>query len=512
MKKEQLKIGVILSYVSMALNMLVELLYTPVMIHLLGQSEYGLYTLVGSVVSYLSLFSLGFTGAYIRFYSRYKNQNNKKSEFRLNGMFLTLFLILSACAVICGFILLQFPEKIFGKKLASDELNLAQTLMMILIVNIALSFPDSLMNSIISAHEQFFVQRIISIIGTVINPFIALPLLLLGYGSVAVVSVTTFITVVKFFINIWYCITKLKIKFYFDKFDFALFKEMGFYSFFIFLNMIIDQINWNVDKLILGHVGGTNSVAVYGVASTINSTVMTFSTAISSVFAPRVHQMYLSDQVNSNKTLTDLMIKVGRIQFIVLGVVMTGFVIFGKFFITDIYAGKEYDISYYVALFLILPLMIPLCQNLGIEIQRAMNKHQFRSVIYIIMALVNVCISIPLASKFGAIGTAMGTCISLIVSNGLIMNIYYHKALKLNMFYFWKNILKIVPSLVIPVCFGFFVISSVTFNDIVQYLLYIILYTVIYAACVYKFGMNSYEKDLLFKAINKLKRRKRKPL
>ena len=56
----QLKLGAVLSYVSTGLNMAVQLLYTPLMIRLLGQSEYGLYTLVGSVVSYLSLFSLGF--------------------------------------------------------------------------------------------------------------------------------------------------------------------------------------------------------------------------------------------------------------------------------------------------------------------------------------------------------------------------------------------------------------------------------------------------------------------
>ena len=60
---DQLKSGVILSYISTGFNMIIQLVYTPVMIQLLGQSEYGLYTLVGSVVSYLSLFSLGFNGS-----------------------------------------------------------------------------------------------------------------------------------------------------------------------------------------------------------------------------------------------------------------------------------------------------------------------------------------------------------------------------------------------------------------------------------------------------------------
>ena len=110
----QLKIGVVLSYLSTGINMLIQLLYTPIMIHLLGQSEYGLYTLVGSFISYLSLFSLGFTGAYLRFYSKRKAENDTQGIARLNGMFLTLFTLMSLAALVCGMILAQFPKQIFA--------------------------------------------------------------------------------------------------------------------------------------------------------------------------------------------------------------------------------------------------------------------------------------------------------------------------------------------------------------------------------------------------------------
>ena len=101
---DQLKLGAILSYVSTGLNMAVQLLYTPLMIRLLGQSEYGLYTLVGSVVSYLSLFSLGFTGAYLRFYSQRRAKNDEEGIARLNGMFLTVFCVMSLAALVCGMV------------------------------------------------------------------------------------------------------------------------------------------------------------------------------------------------------------------------------------------------------------------------------------------------------------------------------------------------------------------------------------------------------------------------
>ena len=75
MRKNQLKAGVVLSYVSECVKIITNLIYTPIMLRLLGKSEYGLYQLVHSVVSYLSLLSLGFTASYVRFYSRFKAEN-----------------------------------------------------------------------------------------------------------------------------------------------------------------------------------------------------------------------------------------------------------------------------------------------------------------------------------------------------------------------------------------------------------------------------------------------------
>ena len=141
---DQLKLGAILSYVSTGLNMAVQLLYTPLMIRLLGQSEYGLYTLVGSVVSYLSLFSLGFTGAYLRFYSQRRAKNDEEGIARLNGMFLTVFCVMSLAALVCGMVLLRFPRALFGNKLTAREVGTARILMAVLVVNIALTFPAGL--------------------------------------------------------------------------------------------------------------------------------------------------------------------------------------------------------------------------------------------------------------------------------------------------------------------------------------------------------------------------------
>lgn len=503
----QLKIGVILSYLITGLNMLVQLVYTPVMIQLLGQSEYGLYTLVGSVVSYLSLFSLGFTGAYLRFFSRYQKENDKLAVARLNGMFLSLFVAMSLAAILCGMILSCFTSQVFGTNLSVEELNKAQILMRFLVINIALTFPSSLMDSIISAHEQFLFQRIVSLLGIVCNPLICLPLLIMGQGSVAVVAVTTMITIMKLVVNSWYCFRKLDISISFSNFDGTLIREIAGFSFFIFLNMIIDQINWSVDKFILGRVSGTGAVAIYGVGAQINSLYTLFSTSISSVFAPRVNRIAANNSKTMKDEFTEIFIKVGRIQSLVLLLVVSGFVVFGKYFITNIYTTIEYADSYYVAMLLIIPVTVPLIQNIGLEIQRAQNKHKVRSVIYLIMAVVNTIISVPLAITYGPVGCAIGTAISLLVANGVIMNIYYHKAIGINILAFWRSILSLLKGMLVPVGLGVIIMSRVTFHGILSFLLGVILYAVVYVVSMWLWGMNEYEKEMIRQPLRKIIRR-----
>lgn len=499
--KNQLKAGVVLSYISTAISIVIQLVYMPVMIRLLGKSEYGLYSLVSSVVSYLSLFSLGFTGAYLRFFARFHKNREKLAS--LNGMFLTLFSILASVATICGIVLSFFPEQIFGSKLLGSELSKARILMLILVINIAINLISGIFDSIIGAYEQFVFQRIVGIASAIVNPFICLPLLLMGYGSVMLVVVATGVTIVRFIVNVWFCIYKIQIPVSFHGFQWSLLKEITVFSSFLLLNMIIDQINWNVDKLILGHTNGTEEIAVYGVASQFNSLFMVFSTTISSVFSPRVN-LIAAQKVNNYQTeFTKLMARIGRIQWFILGLLTGGFIVFGKYFIVHIFAGEGYEEAYIVALFLVIPTLIPLIQNVGIEMQRAINKHQFRSIIYMIIAISNVVISIPLADKWGAVGAAMGTAFSLLIGNGLIMNIFYHKVLHINMKYFWKEILKTWKGFLIPTILALLITRCVAFDNMRIFLINAVIFTVVYCVSILTFSCNVEEKKLIFSMIKR---------
>ena len=493
MKTNQLKIGVVLSYVSMIAQNIIAIVYTPVMLRLLGQSEYGLYQLVYSVVSYLGLLSFGFGSAYVRFYSRYKVKDDQEGIAKLNGMFMIVFTVIAMIALLAGGVLVGNVNNLFSKSLTASEISTARILMSLMVINLAISFPSSVFDSFVTAHECYFFQRVISLLQTVLNPFLALPLLLMGYKSISLVVVTTILTVSKFIINYWYCTKKLKMKFIFKNMNFSLLKEIGVFSFYIFINMIVDQINWSVDKFILGIFGGTTAVAIYAVGGQINTMYMSLSTSISSVFIPRVNKIVAIDE-NNNKELTELFTRVGRIQFIILAMVIGGFIVIGQYFI-NVWAGNDYNNAYYVALLLIIPVTVPLIQNLGIEIQRAKNMHKFRSIIYFLIAIGNVFISIPLVQLFGEIGAALGTCLTMILGNIILMNWYYQTKIGLNIKAFFKSMIRPTIVLIIAYMEGLLVKSFFAVDSWFDFISQGAIFICVYGVLLYRWGFNQEEKE-----------------
>ncbi len=471
------------------------------MIRLLGQSEYGLYNLVASVVAYLAVLNFGFGSAYIRYYSRYKVKEDKEKIATLNGMFLIIFSVIGLIAIIAGAILAMNTDVVFGSELTVAELSRAKILMLILVVNLAISFPNIVFTSYITANERFVFQKLVQIVKIAVDPIVTLPLLLLGYGSVGMVIATTVLNLVIEAVNAVYCLRKLQMKFSFRYFDFTLMREMTVFSSFIFMNLVIDQINWNVDKFILGRFHGTAMVAIYGLAAQLNAYYLLIATAVSNVFIPTVHKIVATS--DDNNELTRLFTKIGRIQFIILSLIFSSLLFFGRPFIAK-WAGANYVNSFPIALLLIIPVTIPLIQNIGVEIQRAKNMHQFRSWVYLFIAIANLSISIPLAKIYGGVGAAAGTAISLLVGNGFVMNLYNHFKVGLDMKYFWKEILKFLPALIMPAILGLIASNYFDLNKTINFIGFGLLYVIVYSLSMWFLGMNAYEKKLIADPIAKL--------
>jgi O-antigen/teichoic acid export membrane protein len=151
--------------------------------------------------------------------------------------------------------------------------------------------------------------------------------------------------------------------------------------------------------------------------------------------------------------------------------------------------------------------MIPLTQNVGIEIQRAENRHKFRSIAYLIMAVFNLLLSIVLCQRYGAIGCAVGTCASFLLANGLMINLYYHRKCNINIVTYWRNFFRMSTGLVLPAITGTVILLRVPTDTIGRFALSVAAYTGIYWGSMWFVAMNEKEKQLIRSFAGKLRRR-----
>ena len=174
-----------------------------------------------------------------------------------------------------------------------------------------------------------------------------------------------------------------------------------------------------------------------------------------------------------------------------------------------LWAGKEFENSYYVGLLLTTPIIIALMQNVGIEILRAYNKHQMRTMLHMLLAIINVIISIPLTKMYGEIGCAIGTCISTFVSSTLISNYFYSKVINLDIKAVFKEFCKFVPAMVIVAVVGTIITMFKEISTWIDLVVGGLGFTIIYVLVMVYFAFNDYERALLRRVIGMLKEPKR---
>ena len=499
---DQLKAGAFLSYVVIAVNILIGLVYTPYMLRMLGQAEYGIYSLAASVIAYLTVLDLGFGNAIVRYTAKFIAEGKREEQYKMFGMFLKLYTGIGAIALIIGLAIYFNVDRMFSDTMNSAELDTMRTIMMLMSFNLAVTFPLSIFGSIITAYENFVFQKAVNIVRILLNPLVMVILLSMGYKAVAMVVVTTIFNLATLSINAYYCFNKLKIRFTFGSFDMKFLKEVSIYSLWIFLNAIMDRIYWSTGQFILGIYRGAASVAVYAVAIQLKTMFFMFSTAISGVFLPKVTAMITKGC--SNEQMSELFIRTGRIQYAVMSLILSGFILFGTPFIR-LWAGEGYDETYTITLLLFIPSLIPLIQNLGITILQAQNRMKFRSVLYLAISVSSVFLAIPLAQMYGGIGCAIATSAALTLGQGIVMNIYYQRNIKINIIRFWGEIIKmsIVPAIIVLLS-HFAMKHYFTVDSFYSLLGLIALFGVVYLIPFWLLSLNKSERDLVLVPLKKI--------
>lgn len=495
------KIGILISYINIVLHAVIGFIYVPLLLHYIGKSEYGLYQLIGSFIAYFSIMDFGLADTIVRFYANFKAVKDKTSMENILAIAVRAYAVIAVMLLVAGYIFYINIEVVFVSSMSQTEISIAKKLFLLLLFNIVITFSTMIFRAVINANEKFLFLKGTETLQMVLQPVFVILVLQQYPSAVAIAIVQTTLNISLIIARCYYCFFKLKIKIKFHYFDKRLISDMKKLALSVFIVVLIDQVFLKTNQVILGMVSGTIAVAIYSIASLIYMNYMALSTAISGVYLPHVTEIVAKNE--PVKKLSDLFIKIGRYQYYLLALVASGFIIFGRDFI-NIWAGRDFEEAYWITLLIIIPFTIDLIQNIGLSIMQAQNRYDFRAKVYFIMGLFNLCLAIPLAKLYGGIGCAFATGLSMFLGNGLIMNWYYLKVTKLDIFRFWKEICKISICVVCLTLVGYVLYNYYNVNNVAEFIIGIVTYTVIYSLVVYKLCMNLSEREKVQKIFQKI--------
>lgn len=501
----QLRYGAIISYVAIFVNILIGLVYTPWMIKSIGKGDYGLYTLAMSIIS-IFIFDFGLSSAVTKFVANHIASGTKSMIGKLLGIVYKLYICIDVFLLLI-LSLVYFIIPIIYKGLSPDELDKFKVVFVIAATFSVISFPFIPFNGILSAFEKFIQLKLCELVHKLITVALMSWCLFKGWGLYALVVINAVSGIIVILFK-WYIIsTQTKIEIDWNYWDKPMLKAILGFSGWVTVIALCQRMIFNLAPSVLGSVSNASSIAIFGIAATLEGYVYTFASAIGGLFLPRVSHLVNNDD---GKSLNDLTIKVGRLQIFIITFIILGFIAVGRNFIT-LWVGDSYHEVYVCAILLMIPSFLYLPMEVANTTVIVKNKVKAQSKVFLFMALVNLMLSVPLSKYFGA----QGMCISILVAylcRTLGMNIVYKRELEIDLKIFYQ---KTFLSLLLPISLLF--VLSLIFNffkifpeNIYGFFLCALSYVVVFALVFWTIGFNRSEKELVFSLVSPIYKKSRK--
>ncbi len=497
---KQIKLGALMSYAAIAFNIIAGLIYTPWMVRQIGKSDYGLYVLVTSFLTYFVM-DFGLGQAIARYIAKYRADGNESQINNLLGLTTKLYLLIDMVILVALIITFFFIKNIFNE-LTLEEIEKFKVVFCIVGLFSLFSFPFSSLNGILIAYERFIVLKLCDLlnkVGTISFMVIALSL---GHKIFALVAINAGIGVLIIGVKFFYLSKSTTLKINIRYWSKTFFRELFGFSVWITVIGVAQRLLLNITPAILGVYSGTIQIAIFAIGMTLEGYTWTFANALNGLFLPKVSRLNVKNENISE--VTNLMIRVGRIQLFLVGLLLIGIITLGQQFI-ELWMGKDFGNSYYVAVLLILPRITSLTQGIGDTYMIVINKLKYKAFLLLGTSLLSVIISVLLAPVYGAIGSAIGIFTALILCYVVGMNIIYWKVLKLNISrFFYECHLKMLLPLCLSLVAGFFIQTYIPAHNLLTFFPKAVLLGVVYVVLMWVMGLNMDEKKMIRSPVEKL--------
>ena len=509
--RKQLGIGAILSYVSIAVNILAGLLYTPWMVKSIGQSQYGLYTLANSIIS-LFLVDFGLSSATARYLSKYRAEGDEEKANNFLGVIYKLYFIIDTIIFVVLAVYFFLIDSIYVN-LTAEELVQFKIVYLIAASFAVFNFPFVTFNGILTASEKFISLKLADIIYRFLIVGLTVTALLLGFGLYALVLVHAIaglaVIVFKFIVIKKNKLSKPNFK-YSDR---SLYKDIFGFSIWVTVYTVAQRLIFNITPTILGVVLDTRAIAVFGIVTTIEAYVFMVTGAINGMFMPKIARIYNQDE--KNEDLTKLLLKVGKFQFALNGLIVVGFAIIGKQFI-NLWMGAGYEEAYFGIMLVIIPGLFYNSLQIAHTAAVVQKKVHLQAGVGVVVGIINVILCFIFSSLFGVVGACLSIFVAYMV-RAIAISIIYYKKMSIDIPTFVKRCyLRMTPPIILALIFGVGINILLNQNGWLFFVIKGIIVSFVYLGLVVVLALSKDEaqsvKNKIKKIMGKLSKKAKKDL
>lgn len=485
-------VNTLVQYSRTILNVILSLISTRIVLNVLGQSDFGLYSLVGGVVSLLSFLTNSLVASTQRFlsYNQGKNDVEKVKEVFNNSMIIHLLL---------GFVILlifEFCSNIFFDgflNIPEDRINASLVVYHQVVFMVFISLIMAPYRAVLISRENITFISIIDVLDgvlklllVIIMPYSSMDkLILYGWIMLDIRLFNLFAFAIYGHVKYEECIFPR-----FRMMNVAFIKQIFSFTGWIMYSSFCIAFRNQGFAIVLNKFMGTAANAAYGIGTQISGYISFVSSSFSTAVGP---QLMKSEGANNRNHMLYLAKFQSKISYLLLAMVTIP-TLFEVHNILELWLG---NVPEYASLFAIMFMLVNLVDMLTEGLASA-NRAVGKIGLYTILAFTPKLLILPfswLCLRHALPIWTVALSFILVETFCMLMRIpIVRKSIKFNVRdYFYYVFVKIIPPtiLTITIC----IIITNVFDFRFRFLLTYIVSMPLYLLAVYKFSLTLEEQN-----------------
>lgn len=437
--------NVLANWLAYAVSLAIGFLISPLLVHKLGDTAYGIWALSLQFGAYLSVLDIGVRIALTRYITHYHAKDEMDRVHEAFSVGVTALGIIGIVSLLVTIVLVHFLPRVVP--VPAGMQSVARWTLLLIGLQVALSFPGAIFAGMLAALSRYDLLNATVITISVVKALLIWRLLTNGHGLLAVAIVWLVAACVTYVLQ-FALASRLYGGFRFhlnkDKIKSTL-KPLLNFGFFAFLLGISGRLVLWSDNIVVGVILGPAVVTFYAIAGNLVDYLQGLLSSSLSVLVPLATSY---DARSEEEKLRFLFLRGSRFLLLLLLPAIIAVVVLGARFISLWMGARYVEISGKVLIILAIPLVFSPMRGAAQQILYGSNRHKFSAFISLGEAFANLALSIILAYRIGAVGVAWGTLIPSVLSAGIILPLYTLRRLAMNWRSFYWN------SFLLPVLAG----------------------------------------------------------